>query len=83
MVDVLYETEQIIEKKRDEFLGASRGRLREVLERVWNDKFKWGKSFTCCRAGIYDDLQEELEDLGFYVFREMHYGEVMFCISWR
>jgi hypothetical protein len=83
MVDVLFETEQMIEQKRNEFLGDSRGRMRDVLLRIWNDKFKWGKSFTCCKPGIYDDLKEELEEMGFYVFNEMHYGEIMFCISWK
>ena len=83
MIDVLFETEQIMEQKRDEFLGGTKGRLREVLERIWNDKFKWGRTFTSCKRGMYDDLRDELEKLGFFVFHEMHYGEVMFCISWK
>ncbi len=83
MVDVLFETEQILEMKKREFLGDTQGRLRELLERVWIDKFKWGKSFTSCKLGIYDDLQEQLENLGFYVFHEMHYGEMMFCMTWK
>lgn len=83
MIDILFDTEQIIEQKREEFLGNSQGRLRDLLERIWTDKFKWGKTFTCCKVGMYDDLKEELENMGFYVFSEMRYGEIMFCISWK
>jgi hypothetical protein len=81
MQAVLYEAEQILFKKREEFLGDSKGRLREILERIWVDKFKWGKLLTCCRLGMYDDLKEDLENLGFYVFYETYYGEKMLCIS--
>lgn len=83
MVDVLFETEQLIEQKRDEFLGNAKGRLREVLERIWIDKFKWGKNMTCCKMGMFDDLQEEFEERGFYVTHERRYGEIMMCISWK
>jgi hypothetical protein len=83
MIDILLETEHMIDLKREEFLANSRGRLREILERIWNDKFKWGKNITCCKMGMYDDLKEELEDMGFFVFNEMRYGERMLCISWR
>jgi hypothetical protein len=81
MLDILFEAEQLLTMKREQFLGNSKGRLREVLERIWIDKFKWGKMNTCCRLGMYDDLKEELESLGFYVYYEMYYGEKMFCIS--
>lgn len=83
MLDILYEVEQLIELKRIEFLGGTKGRLREVLERIWVDKLKWGKTLTCCKKGLYDDLKPELEDMGFYTFYEMRYGETMFCISWK
>ena len=83
MNNILFEAEQILVKKREEFLGDTKGRLREILERVWVDKFKWGKLITSCRLGMYDDLKEELEELGFYVFYETYYGEKMFCISLR
>jgi hypothetical protein len=81
MIDILLNAEQLMDQKRNEFLGDSDGRLREVLERIWVDKFKWGKTITCCKLGMYDDLKVELEERGFFVFSEMRYGEVMLCIS--
>ncbi len=83
MLDIIFETEQILEQKRSEFLGDSKGRLRELLERIWIDKFKWGKSQTCCKMGMYDDLKEALEEMGFFVYHEMRYGQMMFCIQWK
>jgi hypothetical protein len=83
MIDILYEAEHLMLQKREEFLGNAKGRLREILERIWVDKFKWGKSITTCKKGIYDDLKEELEELGFFVYSEMRYGEVMFCVALR
>jgi len=83
MLDILFETEQYIEQKHSQFLGGTKGRMRELLERVWIDKLKWGKTYSCCRMGLYDDLKDELEEMGFYIFYEIRYGEKMFCVSWK
>lgn len=83
MLEIIIETEQFMEQKRAEFLGGSKGRLRELLERIWTDKFKWGKNYTCCRLGMYDDLKGTLEEMGFFVYHEMRYGQMMLCIQWK
>lgn len=83
MRKILYDAELMMTLKKSEFLGNSNGRLREVLERLWVDKFKWGKQTSCCKVGVYDDLKEKLEELGFQVFYDTCYGERMFCISLR
>jgi hypothetical protein len=81
MYKTLYETEILISHKKEEFLGNTGGRMRELLDRIWTDKFKWGKQVSSCKMGMYDDLKEELEELGFQVFYDQCYGEKMFCIS--
>jgi hypothetical protein len=83
MQKILYEAELMMTLKKSEFLGNNNGRLREVLERLWIDKFKWGKQISCFKVGMYDDLIEKLEELGFHVFYDTYYGERMFCVSLR